>query len=88
MLSSFESSPSKLRRFCSTCGTHLLAERSGQQHVVLRLATLDDDPGVRPSLAIWTSHDVPWLGDRADLARYAEWEPDRVPPRPAEAENA
>ena len=43
------------------CGSHILAERAGEPHVVLRVATLDDDPTVRPVVHIWTSHDVPWL---------------------------
>jgi len=34
-LSAYESSPGKLRRFCSMCGTHLLAERPAQPHVIL-----------------------------------------------------
>ena len=61
-LSSYESSPGKLRHFCSVCGSHLVAERASQPHVVLRVATLDEDPGERPRARIWTSHDVPWLG--------------------------
>ena len=61
-LSSYESSPGKLRRFCSACGSHLVAEREGQPHVVLRVATLDEDPGERARAHIWASHDVPWLG--------------------------
>ena len=61
-LSSYESSPGKLRHFCSVCGSHLVAERASQPHVVLRVATLDEDPGERPRAHIWTSHDVPWLG--------------------------
>jgi hypothetical protein len=36
-LAAYESSPGKLRRFCSVCGTHLVAERSSQQHLILRL---------------------------------------------------
>lgn len=61
LLSAFESSPGKLRHFCSRCGSHLMAERGHQPHVIVRVATLDDDPGVRPTSHIWTSHDVPWL---------------------------
>ena len=60
-LSSYESSPGKLRRFCSACGSHLVAEREGRPHVVLRVATLDEEPGERPRAHIWMSHDVPWL---------------------------
>jgi hypothetical protein len=46
-LAAFESSPGKMRRFCSVCGTHIVAERAEQPHVVLRVATLDDDPMLR-----------------------------------------
>ena len=76
-LSSFESSAGKLRHFCSVCGSHLMAERQGQPHVIVRVATLDDDPGVKPSVHIWRSHDVPWLQDSAATVSYGEGPPDR-----------
>ncbi|MBS7700053.1 MAG: GFA family protein [Chelatococcus sp.] len=74
-LRAYESSPGKLRRFCNKCGTHLFAERPVQQHVILRVATLDQDPGVRPEHHIWTSHDVPWLDP--DCPSFPEWQPGR-----------
>lgn len=74
-LRSYESSPGKLRHFCSKCGTHLVAERPAQPHLILRMGTLDDDPQLRPTLHIWTSHDVPWLTDGGDLPRYPKWQP-------------
>jgi ADP-ribosyl-[dinitrogen reductase] hydrolase len=70
------SSPGKLRHFCSVCGSHLVAERLGQPHVIVRIATLDEDPGVRPVMHIWTSHDVPWLEYEA-MPAYEEWQPGR-----------
>lgn len=76
-LKSYESSPGKLRWFCSMCGTHLVAEREGQGHVILRVATLDEDPGVRPVARIWRSHDVPWLAHSEELLSYDEWPPGR-----------
>jgi len=76
-LSAFESSPGRMRRFCSMCGTHIVAERSDQPHVVLRVATLDDDPDVKPIVHIWTSHDVPWLAEDERLPRFPEWPPAR-----------
>lgn len=76
-LRTFESSPGKLRLFCSSCGTHLIAGRPAQPHVILRVATLDDDPECTPTMHIWTSHDVPWLHDHAGLPRYSEWQPGR-----------
>jgi hypothetical protein len=73
----YESSPGKLRKFCSLCGSHLVAERPAEPHVILRVATLDEDPGARPAQHIWTSHDVPWLSGEKDIPRHAEWQPGR-----------
>ena len=72
-LCAYESSPGKLRRFCSVCGAHVMAERPSQPHVILRVATLNDDPGSQPVMHIWTSHDVPWLKDSDDLSRHPQW---------------
>jgi len=74
-LTAFESSPGKLRHFCSVCGSNILAERSGQPHDTVRVATLDDDPGTRADMHIWCSHDVPWLQDKENAAFYEEWQP-------------
>ncbi|MCB1534663.1 MAG: GFA family protein [Rhodoblastus sp.] len=71
-LRGFESSPGKFRRFCGTCGSHIYAEWVDQPQIILRVATLDEDPGARPLVHIWTSHDPPWLMDQADVRRFAE----------------
>lgn len=76
-LTSFESSPGKIRYFCSVCGSHLIAERLVQPHVILRVATLDEDPSIQPALHIWCSHDVSWLQDGDDVPFYQEWQPGR-----------
>jgi hypothetical protein len=68
----YESSPGKLRHFCGRCGTHLMAEWIDAPAVILRLGALDDDPGGRPAVHIWTSHEVPWLDYGADLPRLPE----------------
>lgn len=57
----YESSPGKTRHFCGECGSHIVAMRTGQEEYILRVATLDDDPVIRPVIHIWTAHDVPWL---------------------------
>lgn len=72
-LSTYESSPGKLRHFCRQCGSHLVAERPSQPHVILRVATLDDDPVSRPEAHIWVSHDVPWL-DYENVCKFPEWQ--------------
>ena len=71
-LAAYESSPGKIRRFCTICGSHLVAERPAQPHVILRVATLDDDPGSTPAMHIWTSHAVPWLATAVNLPRHRE----------------
>jgi hypothetical protein len=76
MIQTYESSPGKLRHFCKRCGSHLVAERPGQAHVVIRVATLDDDPGVTPAAHIWTLHNVPWL-QWDDIPNFSEWQPGR-----------
>ncbi|GGF07526.1 hypothetical protein GCM10011611_11240 [Aliidongia dinghuensis] len=76
-LAAFESSPGKRRHFCTTCGSHLVAERPAEPHVILRVATLDDDPGQRPAMHIWTGHDVPWLTEDEAVPRYEAWPPGR-----------
>ncbi|MDN7183132.1 GFA family protein [Caballeronia sp. SEWSISQ10-4 2] len=75
LLRSFESSPGKLRYFCSECGTHLIAERPEQARVILRVQTLDEDPGVTPAMHIWISHDQPWMSENSDIPWYSEWPP-------------
>ncbi len=77
MLKAFESSPGKLRYFCSICGSHVVAERPAQPHVIVRVATLDEDPGLRPEAHIWCSHDVPWLQDAENAGFYDEWQSGR-----------
>jgi hypothetical protein len=72
-LQAFESSPGKLRRFCSVCGSHVLAERPDDPHVILRVATLDEDPGVAPLIHIWRSHEVPWCDYEGNIKDFAEW---------------
>jgi len=75
-LSAFESSPGKRRYFCSVCGSQLLAEREQQAHVIVRVATLDDDPRQGPQQHIWTGHDAAWLAYE-DLPMHARWPPAR-----------
>ena len=76
-LSSYASSPDKLRHFCSICGSHLMAERPHQSHVIVRVATLDEPPSSAAIAHIWCSHDVPWLNENQDTPYYDEWQKSR-----------
>ena len=57
----FESSPGKKRFFCSKCGSHLVAAWDHENHVVLRIGSLIDDPGSKPVVNIWTEEKAPWF---------------------------
>lgn len=58
------------------CGSQLLAVRAGQPAVILRVGSLDEDPGLRPQFHIWTAHHAPWL-DYEGLPEHMEWQPGR-----------
>ncbi|MFC5844774.1 GFA family protein [Aminobacter ciceronei] len=73
-LNSYESTPGKLRWFCSSCGTHIYAERPQKPEVVVvRAGTFDSDPGVVPTHSVWMSHARPWLSYDASKPTYPEW---------------
>ena len=65
LLDAFESSPGKFRRFCSRCGSHLMAERVAQPVVLLRLGCLDTAVGERPQVHIWRSEAASWYDPKS-----------------------
>jgi hypothetical protein len=71
-LAAFESTPGKKRFFCPRCGAHLMAAWDGSPDVVVRVGSLDSDPGARPRLHIWTSHKAPWHAIADALPQLAE----------------
>ncbi len=60
-LASYESSAGKFRHFCKHCGSHLVAQRPAQAHVIVRVATLDAEPNLSPEAHIWVADDLLWL---------------------------
>jgi ADP-ribosyl-[dinitrogen reductase] hydrolase len=77
LLNAYESSQGKKRYFCSNCGSQLVAERAGNPRLILRVATLDENPGISPSFQIWKSHEVSWLKYGSQIPSYSQWEPGR-----------
>jgi hypothetical protein len=75
-LSSFESSPGKFRRFCSVCGSHVMAERIASAHVMLRLGCLDTKVKPQALGHIWRSDGASWYDPNELLPEFAE-----APPR-------
>ena len=67
LLGAFESSPGKFRRFCTRCGSHVMAERVAQPVVLLRLGSLDSDVTDRPQVHIWRSEGACWYDPKASV---------------------
>lgn len=78
-LSAFESSPGKLRRFCTVCGSQIVAERAGQPTIMLRLGCLDTPITDRPRAHIWRSDAASWYDPKDALPELAEG---AQPPKP------
>ena len=65
----YESSPGKLRVFCSRCGSPLYSERPATAPGVIRLraGVLDGPLPVRPEVQIYAAHRSNWWPLRDDL---------------------
>jgi hypothetical protein len=74
-LAAFESTPGKRRFFCPRCGAHLIAAWSGADTVIVRIGSLDDDPGGRAMVHIWTSQRAPWHEITDALPQFDEFAP-------------
>ena len=71
-----ESSPNSFRAFCSKCGSPLYGRNSVYPQMRrVRLGTLEDDPGVRPSAHVWVGSKAAWYEIKDDLKQF-----EREPP--------
>jgi len=78
LIKAFESSPGKLRWFCSSCGSQLMAERIDRNSAMLRLGCLDTPvPGGRQS-HIWRSDGASWYDPSAAFDELPEGTPVRT----------
>ena len=75
LVTSFESTPRKRRFFCPRCGSHLIAAWDGAPAVIVRVGSLDVDPGSRPVAHVWTSMKAPWHEITDQLLQFAESAP-------------
>ena len=74
LLGRFPSSERVFRVFCSRCGSALVAWPSdpAAESLWVMMGTLDDDPGVKPSLHIFVGSKAPWFEMADDLPRHQE----------------
>jgi hypothetical protein len=79
----YESTPGVLRGFCRVCGSPIVNKFAAGSPVAKRnpdapsqygiaLATLDDDPGVRPAAHIFVSSNAPWFTITDDLPQFPD----------------
>lgn len=73
----YEWAPGHARRFCSRCGSPAPLEMTGMVSVPAGL--LEDDPGLRASMHMFTSSKAPWVELNDDLPKYEKWVPGYVP---------
>ena len=78
LLTSYESSPGKFRRFCSRCGSQIVAERVAQSTVLLRLGCLDTAITDQPKAHIWRSDAATWFDPGIRYRNYPKDFPERV----------
>jgi hypothetical protein len=72
-ITSYKSSPDVTRTFCRLCGSTLQFIRKTRPDTFsLALGTLDDDPGVRPSIHIFTGSKAPWFDITDDLPQHLD----------------
>jgi hypothetical protein len=82
----YESTPGSFRGFCRVCGSPVVnkfdersrsasADPSATSLLGIALATLDDDPGIRPDAHAFAASKAPWFTITDDLPQY----PARIP---------
>jgi len=77
----YESSAGNQRGFCRTCGSSVPVQDRTRPSVPIPAGTLDDDPGVRPVLHIFTGSKAPWWSIDDELPQFEEWTPGYQPAR-------
>lgn len=74
VLREYESSPGKLRAFCSTCGSPIFAYlRASPEVLRLRLGSLDTPFTKQPKAHTFVSDKAPWEPISGDLPQFPEW---------------
>jgi hypothetical protein len=73
-IASYQSSPQVRRTFCRKCGSSLqYIDLPKPERFFLAVGTLDDDPGVRPAMHIFTGSKAPWLDIADRLPQHEDW---------------
>jgi hypothetical protein len=79
LIREFESSPGKLRAFCSRCGSPLFAYLTQSPDVLrIRLGSLDTPFNKRPRAHTFVSQKADWEPIEGAVPQFPEWAPPNV----------
>jgi hypothetical protein len=74
VLREYESSPGKLRAFCSNCGSPIYAYLTASPDVLrIRLGSLDTPFRKQPRAHTWVSDKAEWEPIEDSLPQFPEW---------------
>ncbi len=71
-ISTFNSSKTLERGFCSHCGSTVFSRRSTAGVIGLTAGSLDDPSVFKPDMHFWVSSKQPWIEISDDLPQYPE----------------
>jgi hypothetical protein len=71
-VSTFRSSGTLERGFCSCCGSSIFSRRVSAGVIGLTVGTLDDPSLFTPDMHFWVSSKQPWLKINDNLPQYPE----------------
>jgi hypothetical protein len=75
-LREYESSPGKLRAFCSACGSPIYAYLTASADIIrIRLGSLDTPFASEPRAHTWVSDKAAWDRIADGLPQFPEWAP-------------
>ncbi len=79
LITHYESTPGSTRGFCRVCGSQAPGQAPYLPTVSIAAGLLDGDPGVRPSLHVFTSSKAPWWEITDNLPQHEKWVPGYEP---------
>lgn len=75
LVETYESAPGSLRSFCRRCSARVPGAVPYLETMSVPAGLLDDDPGVKPRLHVFTSSKAPWWTIDDGLPQHAKWVP-------------
>lgn len=72
LLTSYESSPGKFRKFCARCGSQIIADRVAQPVILLRMGCLDTPIAEKARAHLWRSDAASWYDPKDQIPELPE----------------